>query len=662
MKKNVFALCAIFSASCGVLFASVSSNEIPQVVVYASRIEIPRASMPATVRILDSDAIRQSAARDVPELLRKKANLDIRTLNSNPLQSEIAMRGFGEKSYGRVKVLLDGEELNNVDMAVQNLTRISLDSIDRIEVIYGPSPVLYGDGAVAGVINIMTDSNEGGEVTSIAARAGSQNTYGANFRTKGVFEEEEVRYTADYDFGMSDGYRDRSAWRIHGANAALRKSFENGSRIGVSMNYGNSFYEMPGALTLRKWKSGRKSAAYRDDWGRLWNCGVGVDSKLWLGDEQWLYFDGRFSAQHRTANWGDYHYANEYDLYGVFISPRYINEKELFGSENRFTLGADLRFDRYNVEDNSGFNNPEYHFERFRGALFAHDEFSPVEKFSFTAGARFEGIGNRWVDYAGVGESGGSFWEGDFELGAVYRPVRDMKSYVKITRFHRSPFCDEMNYTENGELLKPERGWSADIGVEYSFLEEFKALLAGYASIIDDEIFYNPYARDYGGGAWGGYNCNSPGRTRRLGVDAGFSWRREKVASLAVMYGFVDAAFVDGQYEGKQVPLTPVDRVRVSGSLWLGSEIELSGGFRYAGVQYLSGDFNNGHDRLPGSVLFDMALKYEPDWAENLTLTFVMDNLFDRDYCDFAGWSDYGGAYYYPACGRSFMFTARYEF
>ena len=40
----------------------------------------------------------------------------------------------------------------------------------------------------------------------------------------------------------------------------------------------------------------------------------------------------------------------------------------------------------------------------------------------------------------------------------------------------------------------------------------------------------------------------------------------------------------------------------------------------------------------------------------------VIDNIFDREYCDFAGWSDYSGAYCYPACGRSFMFTVSYEF
>ena len=53
---------------------------------------------------------------------------------------------------------------------------------------------------------------------------------------------------------------------------------------------------------------------------------------------------------------------------------------------------------------------------------------------------------------------------------------------------------------------------------------------------------------------------------------------------------------------------------------------------------------------------------YVPSWAEGLKVSLVVDNLLDRNYCDFAGWSDYSGAYYYPACGRSFMLAVSYEF
>lgn len=74
------------------------------------------------------------------------------------------------------------------------------------------------------------------------------------------------------------------------------------------------------------------------------------------------------------------------------------------------------------------------------------------------------------------------------------------------------------------------------------------------------------------------------------------------------------------------------------------------------------GDFENAQDRLAGYTLFDVGVYYSPVWAEGWKASFVMDNLFDRRYCDFAGWSSYSGAYYYPACGRSFMFTLSYEF
>lgn len=51
------------------------------------------------------------------------------------------------------QVVLDGEELNNVDMSAPNLTRARIPTAmsKRVEVMYGPSPVLYGDNFVAGV-------------------------------------------------------------------------------------------------------------------------------------------------------------------------------------------------------------------------------------------------------------------------------------------------------------------------------------------------------------------------------------------------------------------------------------------------------------------------------------------------------------------------------
>ena len=659
-RAEMVLMTAVLSCAAGA--ATNDAFSLEPVVVYASRVETDQTDMAAVVQVFDAEAIARSGARDLPELLEKKANVQIRRLNANPLQAQVAMRGFGENSFGRVKIVVDGEELNSVDMEAPNLARIPLDGVKRVEVIPGPSSVLYGDGAVAGVINVTTDTHDYSRKMKVALRGGSYGTLGANVQTRGGVEEERLLYSAAYDYGRSDGDRARTGYDLHSLVSGLRKNFENGSHVGFKVNYSDAFYEMPGALNASQWKHHPHRAAYSDDWCRLWNYGVSLDSKMRLAEDQWLYLDGVFSQKHRKSSWGDYGYANEYDLYGYQLSPRYVNEKAIGEYDNKFTVGFDFKYDLYQVTDRSGSRNPHPEFDRARYALYAQDEFFLTEELSVLAGARVECIDNRWSKYVGLAESTSTDVLGDYELGLVYRPVDGLKTYVKGTYFHRSAFCDELNYTEDGRFLEPEIGSSLDLGLEYAFAREFKFGLSGYWMVMEDEIFYNPHAKDYGSGAWGGFNCNSPGKTERLGFDTGLSWRRDKVAEAALRTGFVQARFRDGQYGGEDVPLVPECRVRAEAGVWLCEDLEVKGGSRYVSSQVLTGDFANENDRLAGYTLFDLGVYYTPSWAEGWQASFVMDNLLDRRFCDFAGWSSWSGAYYYPAAGRTFMFTLAYTF
>ena len=80
--------------------------------------------------------------------------------------------------------------------------------------------------------------------------------------------------------------------------------------------------------------------------------------------------------------------------------------------------------------------------------------------------------------------------------------------------------------------------------------------------------------------------------------------------------------------------------------------------------QLLTGEralFGSRNLRIVDSV-FDAGATYEPSWAKGWRLSLVVDNLLDRRYCDFAGWSDFSGAYCYPAAGRSILATLSCEF
>ena len=650
MKKLLTALVAGtgLAACAGETQNTNEVEDLPPVTIYASRIDDTKDVLPAAISVFTAAEIEASGARDLPELLKKKAGIDIHAMNGNPLLTSIAMRGFGDNAFGRVKVVLDGEELNNVDMNAPNLTRIPLGSVERVEVIHGPSPVLYGDGAVAGVVNVITTTRDYEKKTKLTGKAGSQYTFGGNVQTRGGFEEEGVLYNAAYDYLHSDGYRKRSAYDLHTANAGVRKNFENGSTIGFKANYQNAFYELPGSLTYDQWKHARKTANNHDDWTRAWSYGFGIDSKLKLAEDQWLYLDGNFSHQYRRAKMAGWGTDTEYDYYNYALSPRYVNEKDVFGFGNKFTVGLDFRFDGYHEDPRGG---SKRHFNRDRYAAFAQDEFFITEELSVIAGARVERIGNRWVHYAGLRETRSHDWMGDYELGLVFRPIEGLKTYIKGTRFHRSAFCDELSYTQDGEFLEPETGESLDVGMEMEFLDEFKFDINGYGMIMEDEIFFDPVLLPYG------YNCNSPAKTRRIGMDTGFSWLRDKVAEASIRYGVVHADFGSGEYHGNDVPFVPNHRIRLEGGFWIFADLEIKGGYTFVSSQYLSGDYANQSDKLPSYSLFDVGAYYSPSWAKGWKAAVVVDNLFDRNYCDYAG-----VGYYYPACGRSFMFTLSYEF
>ena len=666
MKRSIAA-----AAAAGIGFALcaeqvVDTNDVvtlPPVVVYASRIGDAKGSMPAHVQVIDAKDISSSGAKDLPELLKKRAGVDIQSMNGNPMLTSIAMRGFGENAFGRVKVMLDGEDLNNVDMAPPYIASIPIWNVDRVEIIHGPSPVLHGDGAVAGVVNVVTDSHDYEKKTKITGRAGSQYTYGGTVQTKGGFESEGLLYSASYDYLQSDGYRRNSAYDRHVAYAGLRKVFENGSTVGIKANYQNALYELPGYLTYDQWKNSRRHSNDHDNRCRIWNYGLSLDSKMHLSDDQWLYVDGGFSRQYRDAKWGQYGYDNEYSLYSVRFSPRYVNEMDIVDFGNKFTAGIDYRHDYDGVTDRSGYNPPKYHFNRDRFAGFLHDEFFITEELSVVAGARLECIDNRWVGvqpwtgFSGMNRPKSIDWEGDYELGVIYRPIEDLRLFAKGARFHRSAFCDELSYAYNGNPIDPETGISLDIGGELRFLDEFTFDIDGYGSIMEDEIFLDP------GPAYGmWFNRNSPSKTRRIGFDTGLSWLRDKFAEASVRYGMVYADFGSGEYHGKDVPFVPHHRIRAEAGYWLLDDLEIKGGYTFVGSQHLASDFMNEAGRHPSYFLFDIGLHYAPSWAEGWKASFTMDNLFDRNYCDYAGYYGYGMRYYYPAVGRSFMFTLSYEF
>ncbi len=645
------------------LAASLVATNLPTVVVEASRLDKSPRDLPQNVQVISAKDIARSGAYDLAGVLSKLApSVQLHHLGgNNPALTQLSMGGYGENGFGRVLVLVDGERLNNPDMSPPNLAQVSLASVKQIEVLTGPQTVLHGDGASAGMINIVTEPTDYDSHGAFELHGGNWNTIGGSLAYRGGLKDEGLLYWASAAYDHSDGYRENSGFDIWNVNGGIRKNWDNGSWLKIAAFYNDSDYETPSSLTRAQWHADPRKSTSQDDYYRRTTYGLNATLNAQINDENAFKVSGTASHRHMQAR--SYGYWNsDYQIYSYEITPQWINSADIFGLANEFILGSTFRYDR---NDATSWGTSAYGFSRMKGrvtrqamGVFAQDTLHLNDYVALQLGGRYERI---WMRDAGYNAAANRTTdEHAYDAALLFTPVKDLKTYVRFSRFFRAPFLDELPY--NGSMLTPETGWMADVGADWTFLDEFNLGGNLYYSELKHEIFYNPYV-GYG------LNMNSPADTVREGLNLHVGWEREKVAGVQLAYSYVDARFDGGQYDDKDIPGVSEQTVSLTGRVYLWDEFFVFGGYRYQTAQWAISDFNNTgayagskkYGRIPAYGVFHIGAEYAPEfvsWLKGFKFGFTVDNLFDKNYCDYV---TYGTAYY-PGAGRSYMFTVRYEF
>lgn len=645
--------------------AETTTTNLPPIVVEASRLGQTALEMAQFVETISREQIAASGVRDATELLERSTGLTIRRLGGdNPALAHLALRGYGENSFGRALVVVDDERLNNPDMSAPNLSRIPLNSIDHVEVLHGPQTVLHGDNASAGVVNIVTEPQGYERKTAVEVKGGSWDTFGTSFATQGGFADEGVAYWGGGGWLDSDGFRDRSGYELWNANGGVRQDWENGSWVKVSTFYSDAQYDLPGGLTKDQWKHHRHMSANTSDHARQYAYGLNVAGRGVVNDENELKLSlasshralySHFESGERPYRWYEH---QESGVYSYQLSPQWINTSRIGKFDNTFALGGDFRYDTVHGRESytgSYVASSRPKESRFSTGGFAQDEFFILDELSVVLGARLARsmARNELADKAARNDNLAAY-----EAALNWRPVDDAKLFARWSRFYRNPFLDETPwYTNPGgayvpkDILAPERGYSVDLGGDWNFLEDFDLGGALFISETKNEVFY-----DAGQSA----NVNSDDEVLRQGLEGHAGWEKDKVAGLYLRYALTYAKFEEGAYNSNYVPLVPLHQIRLDGRLWLWDECFVRGGYQYCAKQVSCSDFGNDYDRLPAYGIFSAGAQYEPTcrYLKGFTFSFEVSNLFDKNY---ANYSTYGSSYYAGA-GRCYLLTVRYAF
>jgi len=173
----------------------LSLEEMLGVVEGVTRFEEPVARAPAAVSIIGSAEIARSGARDIIELFRYVVGVHV--VSHTQDSHSVAIRGLDDLAGNSIVLLIDGHHFTNVFDGGTDWTSlpVTLDDIERIEVVRGPVSVIYGANASAGVINVVR-KGAGAETSTYSAIAGAPMTYEVAARMVRTFDRIATKISA----------------------------------------------------------------------------------------------------------------------------------------------------------------------------------------------------------------------------------------------------------------------------------------------------------------------------------------------------------------------------------------------------------------------------------------------------------------------------------
>ena len=219
---------------------SAIAESIDTIIVTATRSSIPTKNATVPVTIIDREQIELSLAKDLSQILRFEAGLDIGR-NGGPGQAtSLFLRGT---ESNHTLVLVDGVRINPGTIGGAAFQNINPKIIERIEIVKGARSALYGTDAIGGVINIIT-KKVNSDFINTSVGFGSYNNKTAFFEMG--YNNKITEFGVTVNSNKTDGYQIRS-------DSDIKRGYEN-----LTSNFYIKRNIQDNELTLRHFRTNGK--------------------------------------------------------------------------------------------------------------------------------------------------------------------------------------------------------------------------------------------------------------------------------------------------------------------------------------------------------------------------------------------------------------------
>ncbi len=218
--------------------ASGQPGVLPEIVVTATGRPEEVTRIAGTIQVIDGDKIEKSSAKSVTDLLAENAVGFMSEWTAG--QTSLNIRGAATEGQGRdfksqVLILVNGHRAGTA-----NISKLSIADVERIEIVRGPSSVVYGSSNMGGVVNIILKTGRTAPGTLIEASTGSWNLTQGKAQTGGQAKG------LDWYLGLTAGnrlnyqvgggaYESNTAWTREGGTGALGWQIDDDNRVDLTI-------------------------------------------------------------------------------------------------------------------------------------------------------------------------------------------------------------------------------------------------------------------------------------------------------------------------------------------------------------------------------------------------------------------------------------------
>ncbi len=640
----MFLVVLLWSPLCSAQHSTSSQGSAPSpaeaqdVLVSPRRIPdryVKQNTVPASTTVITAEQIKASGASTIQEVLSRVAGINFSDQQGFGLGSDgtLNLRGIVNSSRTNVLVLLDGVRQNRITGDEVHWQSIPVDQIERIEIIRGGGGLIYGEGALAGVINII--AKQAGE-NPIEVEAGAElGSYGWQKYTTGLKGRmEPLTYGLGYTRRLVEGYREFS-WSRNTtvtAHAGIQPTSLLSGAIHVLHSEDTTAF--PGGLTKVQTQQRRRQTnpfhGFNDN--EIDQVSLDVVAGPWEGLSSAMTFFWRRWLQ---SSQDSIQFNSFTTTPSRGLSFHTNSEWSSTHLSNLAVSGVELTDDKATTGDRDAFEGPDSESNRQGYGLYAEDTLPLWDRLSLGGGLRYDR--SRYQESLSFPSFTGTLRFQGFspKAGVTYQLIPGwLDVFTSYARPFKAPNVDDFsarvpNFTGNADL-KPQQADTYELGTRLAH-----KLLSGevtwFYTKINDEILFN------------GLNSqNQNFDTRRVGLELSVKGESpsHRLRSY-VNYTVVDAEFHKGPFAGNTVPGTPRQTMNAGlsvspiDSFWILLDWQIVNDyFRINDMRNTLGKADN-YGVLNLTLRYELPKKFVDRGAPATTAYLKIDNITNEEYVTF---------------------------